>query len=133
MAERHIIERIDDISGETGEGVEKFYFVTVAGVVVSIDLDEANAKALVESMQKFADAGRREGKINLEKWLGSNTGTPTPSSSVSSTGRVYGSQVERRHYLQNVREWARKRGMRVSERGRIPEDILTAYEQEHAA
>ncbi|WP_445009116.1 Lsr2 family DNA-binding protein [Pseudonocardia asaccharolytica] len=32
---------------------------------------------------------------------------------------------------QAVREWAREHGMKVSERGRIPADVLRAYQQAH--
>jgi Lsr2 len=31
-----------------------------------------------------------------------------------------------------VREWARARGLKVSERGRIPADVAAEYEKSHA-
>lgn len=132
MAERHIVERIDDLNGETGDGVEKFYFVTTDGRVISIDLCESNAATLKDGLEPFAAAGRQEGRISLEKWLESSSAGSTRARPPKSSP-AYGPASERREYLQNVREWARKRGMRISEYGRVPVDILAAYDEEHAA
>jgi hypothetical protein len=35
-----------------------------------------------------------------------------------------------REQNQAIRDWARKRGMKVSDRGRIPSDVTEAYHQE---
>ncbi len=36
-----------------------------------------------------------------------------------------------REQNQAIRDWARKRGMKVSDRGRIPAEVLDAYHQEN--
>jgi hypothetical protein len=36
-----------------------------------------------------------------------------------------------REQNQAIRDWARKRGMKVSDRGRIPAEVLEAYHQEN--
>ena len=36
-----------------------------------------------------------------------------------------------REQNQAIREWARKRGMKVSDRGRIPAEVLEAYHKEN--
>ena len=36
-----------------------------------------------------------------------------------------------REQNQAIRDWARKRGMKVSDRGRIPADVLDTYHQEN--
>jgi hypothetical protein len=35
-----------------------------------------------------------------------------------------------REQNQAIREWARKQGMKVSDRGRIPAEVLEAYHQQ---
>ena len=36
-----------------------------------------------------------------------------------------------REQNQAIRDWARKRGMKVSDRGRIPAEVLEAYHKEN--
>ncbi|MGN6791717.1 MAG: histone-like nucleoid-structuring protein Lsr2 [Streptosporangiaceae bacterium] len=110
MAQKTVVTVVCDLphSGEV-EGTESVSFA-FDGNAYEIDLCEPHSKELREKIGAFADharratAGRRRGKGR------------------SGPGRERSSEI---------REWARQRGHKVSERGRIPGNIIAEYEASH--
>lgn len=97
---------VDDIDG--GEASETVSF-SLDGVSYEIDLSEGNAKALRDALSPYVGNGRRAGR--------------------RPRGRGRGAQA-RNQDTAAIRDWARERGFKVSDRGRIPADILAKYEAE---
>lgn len=96
---------IDDIDGT--EAAEKVQFA-LDGVAYEIDLSEANARALRDTLAPWIAAGRRAGSIRHS--------LPRPR---SGSGR-------------EIRDWAREHGMPVGTRGRLSREITERYQEEAA-
>lgn len=111
MAQRVVVTLEDDIDG--GEAAETVSFA-LDGVSYEIDLSEANASKLRDDLASWIGHARRAG------------GRKT-----SSTARRGGGSRGGRD-LSAIREWARKNGHKVSDRGRISADIQAAYDKAHA-
>jgi len=112
MARKIIHQLVDDIDGtvlEPGEGQSVQFALDGRGY--EIDLTDENATKLREALAPFIGAGRRT--------IGSVTSTKT-----TRAARVTGNIRD----LQKVRVWAREQGHTVSDRGRIPQTILDAYD-----
>lgn len=112
MARRIVHQLVDDIDGtllEVGEG-ETVHF-SLNGTAYEIDLTNAHAEELRAALAPFIDAGRR-----------ASAGAAKASAPRRRASR--GSEVA------EIREWAKKNGHTVSERGRIPASVMEAY---HAA
>jgi len=119
MARRIVHQLVDDLDGtllEVGEG-ETVTF-SLDGVAYEIDLTNENAAALRSALERYIAAAR----------------------TVSSSGRAgagsasSGARKRRRSGQQDysaVREWAKKNGYQVSERGRVPASVMEAYEAAH--
>lgn len=106
MAQKTIVHLIDDVDG--GEADETVTF-SLDGVEYSIDLSTSNANELRGSLSEFIEAARR-------------TGGKTAAAKAKT-----GSSASDRAENQAIREWARNAGHQVSERGRIPADIVAQY------
>lgn len=108
MAQRVQIMLDDDIDG--GEAAETVSF-SLDGVDYEIDLTAANAKKLRGDLASWVGHARRLGGRK--------------------SSRRAGAAGQRRGDLAEVREWARKNGHQVSDRGRISAGILAAYDKAH--
>ena len=113
MAQIREIRLIDDLDGQAADETVEF---GVDGKNYEIDLSKDNAEKLRDSLAAFVSAARRAGG-----------GRRRGSASSSSARRP---SIDREQN-QAIRDWARKRGMKVSDRGRIPADVLDAYHQEN--
>jgi Lsr2 len=109
MAQRVQYMLVDDIDGT--EAVETVSF-SLDGVSYEIDLTAANAKKLRNDLATWVGHARRSGGRK--------------------SSRKAGASGPRRGDLSAVREWARKNGHQVSDRGRISADILAAYDKAQA-
>jgi hypothetical protein len=109
MAQKTMVVLEDDIDG--GEADETVRF-SLDGVSYEIDLSDKNAAKLRDDFAKYTGQGRR---------LGGR----------SARGRGAGNRGAGRNRSAQVREWARSQGLKVSDRGRIPADILNQYEAAH--
>jgi Lsr2 len=98
----------DDLDGSENAETVTFGF---DGVTYEIDLAQKNRAKLEKALAPFIDAGRRVPRA------GSRRGG----------GRQSASSVDRGA----VRAWARERGLKVSERGRVSADIMRQYEAAH--
>jgi hypothetical protein len=109
MAQKVLIEMVDDIDGETATQTVPF---SLDGVSYEIDLSGDNAAHLREELARFIAAGQRTGgrKVRL------------------ATGQSASSSGGDRERSRQIREWARNNGYNVSERGRISSEISEAFE-----
>lgn len=96
-----------DISGR--EGASRMYF-GLDGAAYEIDLTPEEAAGLRASLAPWITAGR---KVDL----GSKPGRPAVAKKPKPQFRAA-----------EVREWARSHGIEMPERGRIPKDVLAAFE-----
>lgn len=111
MAKQTTVTMIDDIDGtEADEQVE----FSVDGRTYEIDLSAANVTRLRELLAPFVSAGRR-----------------TSGRRGTSGGAAPSRPSTDREQNQAIREWAQQHGMKISERGRIPSNVLEAYHQSH--
>lgn len=113
MARKEIL--VDDIDGtELKDGQGETVTFTYEGTEYSIDLSNKNKKKLDDALAPFVG--------NATKLGGRRTQRST--SSGTSSARTDRTQ------LQAMRDWARDHGYKVSDRGRVSQEIQEAY---HAA
>ena len=86
------------------------------GTNYEIDLAEKNAKELRDAFARYTGAARKVGR---------GTRTTGGRSSRGTGGRMDREQAGA------IRDWARKNGHAVSDRGRIPASVVEAYEAAH--
>jgi hypothetical protein len=94
---------VDDIDGSEAEGTVRFGF---DGTDYEIDLNKKHAEQLAKAIGPYVEAARK----------------------VSSARRAARGSRSARHNQSDVRAWARAQGLKVSDRGRIPADVLAKYE-----
>lgn len=126
MAQKVVVSLVDDLdSSEADETVE----FGLDGATYEIDLSDANAAALRDRLADYVAHARRSGGRRR-----SSSASSASSSSSSGSRRAGGSggrAAVDREQNQAIREWARKQGMTVSERGRIPSEVSEAYHKAH--
>ncbi|WP_040790616.1 histone-like nucleoid-structuring protein Lsr2 [Nocardia paucivorans] len=103
MARKVVISLIDDLDGES-PAVETVLFA-LEGITYEIDLSEANAREIRAVFGKWTPFARKVGRPRRNRQDKSGN---SPSAMV-------------------IREWARRSGHEVSQRGRIPADVVAAY------
>lgn len=108
MAQKTVTYLVDDLVGGDADETVKF---GLDGVEYEIDLSEKNAAALRESVAKYVSAGRRVGKSGVKP--------------LSARGR--GAASTDREQNKAIREWAKRKGISISERGRISQDVVDQY------
>ncbi|MQA27406.1 MAG: Lsr2 family protein [Micromonosporaceae bacterium] len=111
MAQKTVTYLVDDLEG--GDAAETVKF-GLDGVDYEIDLSEKNATALRDSVARFVAAGRR---------IGRTTGKQAVS-------RPRGQASTDREQNKAIREWAKRKGLTISERGRISQEIVDQYHAE---
>jgi hypothetical protein len=105
VAQRTQVFYIDDIDGSHADGTVRF---GLDGTAYEIDLNKKHADQLAKVMRPYIDAARK----------------------ASSRRAPQGGRPARQNQSE-VRAWARAKGLKVSDRGRIPSDLLARYESEH--
>lgn len=109
VAQRTVVTLVDDMSGEEGENVQTVEF-GFQGVSYEIDLDDENRADLSDFMQTYiANARRTGGRAKRGK---------APSAQ----------QGRSREETKAIRDWARKQGIEISDRGRVPGHVVEKYE-----
>jgi len=106
MAQRTQILYVDDIDGSEAAGTVRF---GLGGTDYEIDLSRAHADELAAAIGPYIAAARK----------------------VSAQRRAARPVRPARHDQSDVRAWARGQGIKISDRGRIPADVLTRYESAH--
>ncbi len=114
MAEKVSVELIDDIDGSEAE--ESVVFA-LDGVDYEIDLSAKNAAELRDSLGQFIEHARRTG--------GRKQAGKVARQAPKQAAKDSGDREENRA----IREWAREQGYEVSDRGRIPSEVVDAYHQ----
>lgn len=107
MAARTVVHLIDDVDGSKADETVNF---SLDGVEYAIDLSHGNADGLRQALAEFVQAGRRVGR----------GGKPAARSQVRPGGD--------RAQNQAIRDWARRNGHQVSERGRIPAELIARFQ-----
>lgn len=109
MAQRTIIELTDDLDGKKADETLTF---SIDGSMYEIDLSKKNAEKLRKGLEPFIGSAR---KARLNAKRGTRGGRTTNS----------------RERSQEIREWAKKRGLPVNDRGRIPATVVEQYDAAH--
>lgn len=123
MAQIHEIRLVDDLDGESADETVEF---GIDGKSYEIDLSNENAGRLRDVLADFVSAARRAGG---RRRVGGSAGTGSGSGGAGAAPK--GRASIDREQNQAIRDWARKRGMKVSDRGRIPAEVLEAYHKEN--
>lgn len=115
MATRTLVSLIDDLDGNDADETVEF---GLDGVTYQIDLSGENAEELRDALAQYVEHARRAGGRKR-----ANTRSAPKSNARPAT-------VDREQN-QAIRTWARKNGFQVSDRGRIPSDIVDAYHKKN--
>jgi hypothetical protein len=106
VAQRTQVLFVDDIDGSKAAGTVRF---GIGGTEYEIDLSQAHKDALSAAVGPYVAVARK----------------------VASARRPVRGARPARHDQSEVRTWAREQGLKVSDRGRIPADVLAQYESAH--
>jgi Lsr2 len=104
MAQKVTVELQDDLDGGPADETVRFGF---DGSDYEIDLSKKNAARFRSQLEPYLDHARKAGRGQRRR------SARTPSS---------------RQHSGTVRAWAREQGITVSERGRIPANVIDQYE-----
>ncbi|WP_341716077.1 Lsr2 family protein [Micromonospora sp. FIMYZ51] len=112
MARKVITVLTDDLDGGKADRTVEF---SLDGVAYTIDVSDENAGVLRKSLDPFINAGRRLGRggVDTARNPRRTTGPATPGMN--------------REQNRAIREWAVSNGYKISERGRIPVEVVEAY------
>jgi hypothetical protein len=113
VAKQTTVTLVDDLDGSVADEQVEF---AMDGKAYEIDLSSANSARLREALAPFISAARRTGG-RRRSGGGGAVATARPSTD--------------REQNQAIREWAQKQGLKISERGRIPSNVLEAYHKAH--
>ncbi|GAA1989632.1 Lsr2 family protein [Catenulispora subtropica] len=111
MAKRTTVVIHDDLDGSEGASTVKF---GLDGKSYEIDLSEGHEKELRKVLEKYVAAATQV----------------TAHNAASSGRRKYGTGPARRD-TKHIREWLRSQGVEISDRGRIPTDLMNRYNAAH--
>jgi nucleoid-associated protein Lsr2 len=103
MAQKVTVELEDDLTGGPADETVRF---AVDGTEYEIDLSAKNAAAFRKRLAPYIEHARKAGRAPARR------------------GRTAAS----RQRSGDIRAWARKHGLVVSERGRIPASVVAQYE-----
>lgn len=101
---------IDDIDGTEGAQTVQFGF---DGQDYEIEISQAHLDQLTEALAPFIEHGRKVRRAGSRR---ATQPKDTPSARAGATA---------------VREWAAAEGLEVNPRGRIPGEVLAAYDKAH--
>jgi hypothetical protein len=119
VAQKVLVQLVDDLDGSTPSDIETVSFA-LDGVNYEIDLGPQNASQLRDTLGQFVGSARRVGG-RIKRGAASRTVVPNGTGASNS-----------REQTKAIRDWARSTGYELSDRGRIPADIVEAFEQAHA-
>ena len=118
MAQKVQIHVVCDLHADEVDGTETITFA-LDGSSYDIDVCDSHAAELRDAFAPFVGAARRSGR----------TATAGQRRGARGASRATGAGDKNR--VAEIREWARKNGHQVSERGRIAATVLAAYEAAH--
>jgi len=115
VAKRTIHVLVDDLDGGDADETVKF---SLDGVQYEIDLSKKNAGKLRDAISPFLVAGTKIGRGGVV--VGGR----------AATARGRGGAAADREQNKAIREWAAREGIKVSDRGRIKQEIVDRYNAE---
>jgi hypothetical protein len=104
MVTKIAVALVDDLDGSPAEETVRF---GVGSTEYEIDLNKKNARTLRTGLEPFVEHARKSGR-------GSRRRPARPSSA--------------RERSSDIRAWAKAEGITISDRGRIPADVVAQYE-----
>lgn len=116
MAQKVLVQLIDDLDGTPAEDAETVTF-SLDGVQYEIDLRAENAAKLRNSLADFVTSARR-------------TGGRAKRGGVATNRKIVG-EARTKEQTKAIREWARRNGHELSDRGRIPAHVIEEFEKAH--
>jgi hypothetical protein len=108
MAQKVQVLLLDDLDGSAAAETVTF---GLDGISYEIDLSSGNAGGLRNELVQYVDHARKAGNTQARRRRQRN-----------GAGREQSARI---------REWAKSRGFKVNERGRIPGNIVAEYEAAH--
>jgi Lsr2 len=117
MVQKTIVTMVDDLTGEVAENISTVEF-ELDGRVYELDLTEENSANLHDALSQYVNAARKVG--------GRRRSGPRAGRAIKSTSPTTGYN---RETLKSIREWAKKNGHSVSDRGRLPAEVLQSWEK----
>ncbi|MEV6842652.1 Lsr2 family protein [Actinoplanes sp. NPDC051411] len=110
MAKQIIHKLVDDLDGGDADETVKF---ALDGIQYEIDLSEKNAAKLRELFDPYLSAGSKVARGGVV--VGGRA------------ARGRGGATADREQNKAIREWAKKSGKDISDRGRIPQEIVDEF------
>ncbi|MET8427698.1 Lsr2 family protein [Nocardia sp. NPDC004860] len=112
MAKKVTVTLVDDYDNESR--ADQTVYFSIDGSDFEIDLSNENAGRLRETLQPWTDKARKVGRSKrTNKAPAAGRNQPTVDREESTA----------------IRQWARAQGYQVSTRGRIPAEIVDAYQR----
>jgi len=111
VARREIVVLEDDLEGGKADETVKF---SLDGVQYEIDLSDKNAKKLRDAVAQYVANARRVSRGGVV--VGGRA-----------AARARGSAAADREQNKAIRAWAKRQGEDISDRGRIPQEIVDKY------
>ena len=122
MARRTVVTLLDDLDHSTAAETVEFGLDRAR---YEIDLSEPHAAALRGALADYvAHARRTSGRRRRAASARRDSGSTRPAG--SGNGSVAGARIDREQN-RAMRDWARRQGMTVSDRGRVPTAVIEAY------
>ncbi|TCO62881.1 histone-like nucleoid-structuring protein Lsr2 [Actinocrispum wychmicini] len=116
MAQKVTVQLVDDLDGTAAEDITTVSF-GLDGADYEIDLTATNAARLRNQLDDYVNASRRVGGRLKRGASPAKGATPTAS----------------REQTKAIRDWARQNGYELSDRGRIPGNVIEAFDTAHAS
>lgn len=114
MAQKVLVQLVSDLTGEAiAEGKGETVTFALDGTTYEIDLTNKEADKFRGVFQDYIAVGRKVGKSSARR------GGATRASSGSGRSK---------EELADARDWLKQNGYEVSERGRIKQEYLDAYD-----
>ncbi|MCW2859083.1 MAG: Lsr2-like protein [Actinoallomurus sp.] len=110
MAQETIVRLLDDIDGKPADETVSF---SLDGTTYEIDLRTKNADKLRKVFAPYVEKGRKGGVRRAGRGAGR-------------AGRT----THNRERAADIRGWAKDHGITINDRGRIPAEIVQAYESQ---
>lgn len=132
MAKRTILEVLDDTDGNPNAAGHTF---SLDGPIREIDLTPENYAGLRAALEPFIAASRPSSKAGKSAGRTFSRPAAPVAAPTASNGNGNGAShakpaPDRKEYLAKAREWAKQNGHEVRDRGRVPAEILTAYDKD---
>lgn len=120
MVARTIVVMTDDLDGSEADQTVRF---SLGPFEYEIDLSTANADALRDALRPYVAAARRiSGRVGVSPRVPRGSAAPVTASAVDRDR----AKAERAV----LRDWAQRHGIHVNDRGRIPDQIISAFKRD---